>query len=70
MSICEAKFTDAAYSLGKATSQNLAYKREAFRRETGTAKSLQTVLISVNGLVRNKYYHTVQAVVEGDALFS
>lgn len=68
--LCEAKFTDAEYAIDKDYSANLARKRDAFRLETGTNKALRTVLVSVNGLKRNKYYHTVQAVVDGDALFA
>lgn len=70
VSICEAKFTNGAFAFDKTSSENLTRKREVFRNETGTSKSLQTVLISVSGLARNKYFHTVQSVVGADALFS
>lgn len=69
VTLCEAKFTDSPFAFDKASSMGVANKREAFRTETGTRKSLQTALISVNGLERNKYYHTVQAVIDVDDLF-
>lgn len=68
--LCEAKFTDGEYAIDKSADMNLANKRDAFRRETKTKKALRTVLVSVNGLARNKYYHTVDAIVSGDDLFA
>lgn len=68
--LCEAKFTDGEYAIDKSASMALATKRDVFRAETGTKKALRTVLISVNGLSRNKYYHDANAVVVGDDLFT
>lgn len=54
----------------KGDSADLRRRRAVFLEETGTRKSVQTVLVSPEGVVRNKYAASVQAVVTLADLFA
>ncbi len=55
ISLCEIKYTDAAYSIDKSYAQKLMQKREIFQKQFGTDKQLFWVLISSNGLKKTLY---------------
>ena len=48
---------------------NLRNKMDAFRRETGTRKTLQLVMITTFGVKRNKYSSIVSGQVLLEDLF-
>lgn len=55
ISICEMKYSQSEYAMSKVEAENLTYKREGFRRVSGTKKHLGIVLVTTHGLVHNKY---------------
>ena len=47
--LCEMKFTDGPFELTREAEQKLIAKREAFREETQTRRTLKTVVVSASG---------------------
>jgi uncharacterized protein len=70
INVCEIKFTDTAFEIDKAYSDNLRKKRDIFRTTTKTKKSVFITMITTYGLVQNKYsIGLVQNDITLDALF-
>jgi len=70
INLCEMKFSEAAFAIDKAYARSLASKREAFRRLTGTRKSLFTTLVTTHGLAPTRYRDAaVDVAVDVGALF-
>ena len=67
--ICEMKFTDARFELGRMEYEALARRREVFREATGVTSALNLVLVSANGAARGSYALNLQAIIDGDQLF-
>ena len=67
--LCEMKFSEQPYTLGKREYDRLVARREAFRSATGTNKALRLVMVCAGGLVRNEYANAIQATIAGDELF-
>ena len=68
--LCEMKWSEKPYAVDKAEEDALRRRRAVFLAETGTRKSVQTVLVSPEGIERNKHAAAVQAVVTLDDLFA
>ncbi|MBQ9251715.1 MAG: AAA family ATPase [Clostridia bacterium] len=69
ISLCEAKYSQNVYEIDKAYDLVLRNKVEAFRKATGTTKSLQLVVITTYGVKQNKYSNQIQGQVVLDDLF-
>ena len=69
INICEMKYSDEEYEIDASYGESLIHKRELFRNETDTNKSLFLTLITVSGLKKNSYADSVQNIISGDALF-
>ena len=69
INLCEMKFSINEYILDKEYDQVLRNKLEAFRRMTGTKKSLQITMITTYGVKNNKYSNMIQSQVILDDLF-
>lgn len=67
--ICEAKYTDAPFSISADYEMVLLNKMERFRQETGNKKALKLVMISVSGLAGTAHTEHVSRVLTVDDLF-
>ena len=69
LNLCECKFTAQPYELTAHDAADLGRKKAVFLQETGTKKSIQTTIISANGLAHNAYCNDIQAEITLDDLF-
>ncbi len=69
ISLCEIKYSLHEFEINKACDMNLRNKIEAFRRETGTCKTLQLIMITTYGIKKNKYSNIVSGQVVLEDLF-
>ena len=69
ISLCEVKYSMHEFEIDKAYNLKLRNKVEAFRKETGTTKTLQLVMITTYGVRRNKYSNLVAGQVTLEDLF-
>ena len=65
----EIKYPVHEFEIDKAYDLQLRNKIEAFRRETGTTKTLQLVMITTYGIRKNKYSNLVSGQVTLEDLF-
>lgn len=68
--LCEMKFADRPYSIGKNEAEAVENRRNAFLRETGVRKAVHIVFVTPDGLVRNKYAGIAQGEVTSADLFA
>ena len=68
--LCEMRFYEDDYPLSEKDEKDFARRRNSFRAVTKTKKSIQTVLVTTYGIVKNKYAGIVNAVVTADDLFA
>ena len=68
--LCEMKYSVNVFEIDKDYEIILRNKIDAFRRETGTKKSLQLALITTFGVKKNKYSNIVARQVVLDDLFT
>ena len=68
--LCEVKYSENEYVIDKEYEMKLRDKREIFREQTKTNKTLQIILITTYGIKRNKYTTTISGQVVMDDLFS
>lgn len=68
--LCEVKFSEKEYVIDKDYSLSLRSKRDIFRAQTGTGKTLQTVMITTFGVRQNKYSGILSEQVTLDDLFA
>ncbi len=70
ITICEIKHTDQPFLIDKSYAENLKRKLDVFKKITGTTKQLFLVLISANGIKKNKYSEElITNIVTLDELF-
>ncbi len=70
ITICEIKYTEKSFVITKEYAEKLQQKLETFRRVTRTKKQLFLVIISANGMKKNKYSEKlINSVVTLDDLF-
>ena len=67
--ICEMKYTKQPYEMNDDEEQKVLNRRERFIAETGTNKSVHSILISASGVRQNSYSDEFQSVITSDALF-
>ena len=68
--ICEIKYSDNPYEMGKEENAKIIRRIETFRKATGVRKAVRSVLISASGLKPGKYSGNIMAVVSGEDLFT
>lgn len=68
--VCEMKWSDGAYAIDKADERKLRNRLETFRAVTGTRCSVQLVMVTPEGVVRNAHSGVVQAEAVLDDLFA
>ena len=69
ISLCEIKYSLHEFEIDKACDMNFRNKIETFRRETGTSKTLQLVMITTYGVRKNKYSNLISGQVVLEDLF-
>ena len=69
INLCEVKFTMEPFEIDLACERNLIHKRDQFRQETNSPKSLYITLISAGGMKKNMHSGCVQNLISGDDLF-
>jgi hypothetical protein len=71
INICEMKYSEGAFTIDKNYSHELEDKREIFKRETATKKSLFLTMITTFGVQPNDYFTSrVQVSITMDSLFN
>lgn len=70
ITLCEIKYTESSFLVDKQYAEKLKNKIEIFKSATKVTKQIFFVLISANGLKRNKYAEElISSVVTLDDLF-
>ncbi|MEO8413811.1 MAG: ATPase [Ginsengibacter sp.] len=70
INICEMKYSESQFVIDKGYAGELENKRDVFKQETGTKKSLFLTLVTTFGVKENDYFiKLVQNSVTMDALF-
>ncbi len=70
INLCEMKFSEGEVVIDKRLAAELRARRDAFRRATGTKKTLLLTLVTTHGLRRNAWSNELIArTVTMDALF-
>lgn len=69
INLCEMKYTDKEFEVGKEEHTKLLNRLSAFQKETMPDKAIHMTLVTANGLKQNKYSSVFQTVITGDGLF-
>jgi hypothetical protein len=70
INICEMKYSESEFVIDKGYASELENKRDVFKRETGTKKSLFLILVTTFGVKGNEYFtKLVQNSITMDSLF-
>ena len=69
INLCEMKYSAGPYEITKAYDEKLIQRRELFRQQTKTRKSLHLTMITTHGLLPNKYSNDIQSEVTMEELF-
>ena len=69
ISLCEIKYSVNEFEIDKAYEMSLKNKIDTFRKETGTARTLQLVMITTYGVKKNKYSNIISGQVMLEDLF-
>lgn len=67
--LCEMKYSDGIYELTKSYIEWLKERRDLFKKETRTTKTLHLTMITSQGLANGKYTSQIQSQVTMDDLF-
>ena len=70
MNLCEMKYSTGRYEITKDYAEWLNNRRELFRKDTGTNKTLHLTLVSTYGIVKGKNSSVLQNTVTIDDLFN
>ena len=69
MNLCEMKYSTSRYEVSKDYSEWLKERREIFRKDTGTNKTLHLTLVSPYGVVSGMNTSILQNVITMEDLF-
>lgn len=69
INLCEMKYCDGVYVITKDEDARLSRRRSIFKLATRTRKTLQTTLVTMNGVAHNIYYNNVHCEIRVDELF-
>ena len=70
VNLCEMKYRDGEYSIGKAEEAAVLRRKDAFLRETGTRKAVSVTFVTPDGLARNGRIGLAQSEVTCADLFA
>lgn len=69
INLCEIKYSSKKYAIDASGEEDLIYKRETFRKETGTSKTIHLTMITMEGLQNNECRNLIINEITGDDLF-
>lgn len=70
ITLCEMKYSDSEFVIGKAHAEKLRNKRDVFKARTLTRKTIFIVMITTHGTKENQYYdELISQQLTMDALF-
>ena len=69
VSLCEMKYAGGDFEMKEGERDNICRRAESLSAAFKGRRAIQTVLVTPNGIVRNKYAGTMQQVVTTDRLF-
>lgn len=69
VNMCEMKFSDGLYAIGKAEEEAVMRRRDVFIGETGMRKAVHVTFVTPNGVARNAHASIVQSEVMLEDLF-
>ena len=67
--LCEIKYRKGEFTIDDKYDVQLQTRREAFIERTRTSNAVHLTMITVNGVLRNAYWHDIQSEVTLDDLF-
>mgnify|MGYP001602909628 FL=1 len=71
INLCEMKFSDGEFAIDRRYADDLRYKRDTFRRVTGSRKVLLLTMITTHGVLDNSHARElVDKALTMDALFA
>jgi hypothetical protein len=70
INLCEMKFTEKPFAIVEEYDKELMLKRETFREETKTKKSLHITMVTASGLTEGSFVGLIQSQVILDDLFA
>jgi hypothetical protein len=70
VNLCEMKYSNKEFVITRDYDDHLRKRREAFRQETKTRKSLHLTFVTTYGLSRKGYWSSAQSEVTMDDLFA
>jgi AAA+ ATPase superfamily predicted ATPase len=71
INICEMKYSESEFMIDKAYADELENKKDVFKQETGTRKSLFLTLVTTFGVKSNDYFNRlIQNSITMDVLFN
>ena len=59
INLCEMKFYNSEYKIGKNEFENLKNKVEKFKHETGTKDAVVITMMTTYGVKKNEYFHQI-----------
>lgn len=69
VNVCEMKYAPNGYSMTAAALKNIQTKMAVLRQHTPAKKAISPVLVTSNGVIRNKYSDEITLQITGDDLF-
>lgn len=69
INLCEIKYSNGLYSIGKDYEENIENKIKVFKEVTKTRKAIMVIFITLNGIDKNKHYNIVNKEITADDLF-
>lgn len=69
VNVCEIKYSDEKYEIDRGEDERIRHRVEMFRKKSGIRKSVQSVMISANGVEDGKYKGNILHYVTLDDLF-
>ena len=67
--LCEMKYSDRVFELTKEYVEWLKERRDLFRKQTGTNKTLHLTMVTTYGVANGKYASSIQGRVTMNDLF-
>jgi hypothetical protein len=70
INVCEMKYAPHGFSLTSATLNSINVKMEVLRQYVSPRKFVSAVLITSNGVIRNKYSDEIRQIISAEQLFA
>ena len=70
INLCEMKFSDTEYSIGKEEAAKLRQRKAVFKSVTRTKKAVHLTMVTTYGVRHNAYWNDIQSEITMKDLFS